>query len=92
MFGFIKEGKGFEEFYEEMLISKYVVGDNLVSVIVRKCFEISKNIVSIEIDLSGDVIVYWGVCKNGNKKWEILVELYLEEIFLFKNKVLCIRL
>lgn len=90
--GSTKEGKGLEEFYEEMPISKHVAGDNSVSVTARKCPETSKNIVSIETDLPGDVTVHWGVCKNGNKKWEIPAEPYPEETSLFKNKALRTRL
>lgn len=90
--GSTKEGKGLEEFYEEMPISKHVAGDNSVSVTARKCPETSKNIVSIETDLPGDVTVHWGVCKNGNKKWEIPAEPHPEETSLFKNKALRTRL
>ncbi|CAH2066446.1 unnamed protein product [Thlaspi arvense] len=87
-----KERKGLEEFYEEMPISKHVSGDNSVSVTARKCPETSKNIVSIETDLPGDVTVHWGVCKNGSKKWEIPAEPYPEETTLFKKKALRTRL
>lgn len=90
--GSTKERKGLIEFYEEMPISKHVSGDNSVSVTARKCPETSKNIVSIETDLPGDVTVHWGVCKNGSKKWEIPAEPYPEETFLFKNKALRTRL
>lgn len=75
-----------------MPISKHVAGDNSVSVTARKCPETSKNIVSIETDLPGDVTVHWGVCKNGSKKWEIPAEPYPEETSLFKNKALRTRL
>lgn len=83
-----KERKGLQEFYEEMPISKHVSDDNSVSVTARKCPETSKNIVSIETDLPGDVTVHWGVCKNGSKRWEIPSEPYPEETSLFKNKAL----
>ncbi|KFK41403.1 hypothetical protein AALP_AA2G126100 [Arabis alpina] len=87
-----KERKGLEEFYEEIPISKRVADDNSVSVIARKCPETSKNIVSIDTDLPGDVTVHWGVCKNGSKKWEIPAEPYPEGTLLFKNKALRTRL
>ncbi|KAG7586467.1 Glycosyl hydrolase family 13 catalytic domain [Arabidopsis thaliana x Arabidopsis arenosa] len=87
-----KERKGLQEFYEEMPISKRVADDNSVSVTARKCSETSKNIVSIETDLPGDVTVHWGVCKNGSKKWEIPSEPYPEDTSLFKNKALRTRL
>ncbi|XP_010470985.1 PREDICTED: alpha-amylase 3, chloroplastic-like [Camelina sativa] len=86
------ERKGLQEFYEEMPISKRVADDNSVSVTARKCPETSKNIVSIETDLPGDVTVHWGVCKNGSKRWEIPSEPYPEETSLFKNKALRTRL
>lgn len=91
-FDITKERKGLEEFYEEMPISKHVADDNSVSVTARKCSETSKNIVTIETDLPGDVTVHWGVCKNGTKKWEIPAEPYPEETSLFKNKALRTRL
>ncbi|KAL1213666.1 Alpha-amylase 3 [Cardamine amara subsp. amara] len=87
-----KERKGLEEFYEEMPISKHVSDDNSVSVTARKCPETSKNIVTVETDLPGDVTVHWGVCKNGSKKWEIPAEPYPEETILFKKKALRTRL
>lgn len=87
-----KERKGLEEFYEEMPISKHVADDNSVTVTARKCPETSKNVVTIETDLPGDVTVHWGVCKNGSKKWEIPEKPYPEETSLFKNKALRTRL
>uniref|UniRef100_A0A1J3EJK5 alpha-amylase n=1 Tax=Noccaea caerulescens TaxID=107243 RepID=A0A1J3EJK5_NOCCA len=87
-----KERKGLEEFYEEMPISKHVADEKSVTVTARKCPETSKNIVTIETDLPGDVTVHWGVCKNGSKKWEIPEKPYPEETSLFKNKALRTRL
>ncbi|XP_010551510.1 PREDICTED: alpha-amylase 3, chloroplastic [Tarenaya hassleriana] len=90
--GFGQEKKGLEGFYEEILITKEVAVVNSVSVIVKKCPKTSKNMVHLETDTPGDVIVHWGVNKAGSRNWEIPAEPYPEETSLFKNKALRTRL
>ncbi|KAA8529464.1 hypothetical protein F0562_033737 [Nyssa sinensis] len=52
------------------------------------CPETAKNLVRIETDLPGDVVLHWGVCKDDNKKWEIPAAPYPAETMLFKKKAL----
>lgn len=58
-------------FYEEQSIIKNIPFDNSVSVSVRKCPETAKNLLYLETDLPGSVVVHWGVCRDDNKRWEI---------------------
>lgn len=59
-----------------------------MSVAVQKCPKTSKNLLHIETDLTGDIVIHWGVCKDGDKKWEIPAEPYPAETTVFKNKAL----
>lgn len=81
-----------EGFYEEQLIVKKVPVCNSLSVSVKKCSETDKNIVSIETDLSGDVVVHWGVCRDNATKWEVPVAPHPPNTELYKNKALRTRL
>ncbi|CAI9092719.1 OLC1v1028040C4 [Oldenlandia corymbosa var. corymbosa] len=77
-----------EGFYEEHSVVKETLVDNSVTVSVRQCPETAKNIVSLETDLPGDVIVHWGVCKGEGRMWELPEKPYPSETALFKNKAL----
>lgn len=55
---------------------------------VQKCPETAKNLLYIETDLPGDVIIHWGLCKDDGKNWEIPAEPYPAETTVFKNKAL----
>lgn len=80
--------KRLEGFFEEHSIVREVRINNSVSVAVQKCPKTSKNLLHIETDLTGDIVIHWGVCKDDDKKWEIPAEPYPAETTVFKNKAL----
>ncbi|KAJ4711277.1 Alpha-amylase [Melia azedarach] len=86
--GLKQEKRVLEGFYEELPIAKEVVIDNSVTVSVRKCLQTAKNLLYLETDLPGDVVVHWGVCRDDSKKWEIPSPPYPPETIEFKNKAL----
>ncbi|KAG8383113.1 hypothetical protein BUALT_Bualt05G0151000 [Buddleja alternifolia] len=75
-------------FYEEHSVVKETVANNSVSVSVTQCLEKAKNVLYIETDLPGDVVVHWGVCRDESQNWEIPGEPYPPETKKFKNKAL----
>ncbi|XP_052172660.1 alpha-amylase 3, chloroplastic isoform X2 [Diospyros lotus] len=77
-----------EGFYEEHPIVKEVLTGNSVNVSVRKCPDAAKNLLHIETDLPGEVLLHWGVCKDNSYKWEIPAEPYPAGTIVFKNKAL----
>ncbi|XP_059316711.1 alpha-amylase 3, chloroplastic [Lycium ferocissimum] len=77
-----------EGFYEEHFIGKETIVDNTLSVSVKQCPETAKNILYIDTDLPGDVILHWGVCKDDAKRWELPAMPYPAETVVFKNKAL----
>ncbi|KAL9424111.1 hypothetical protein AB3S75_036064 [Citrus x aurantiifolia] len=83
-----QENKHLEGFYEELPIVKEIIIENTVSVSVRKCPETAKTLLNLETDLTGDVVVHWGVCRDDSKNWEIPAEPYPPETIVFKNKAL----
>ncbi|XP_023928051.2 alpha-amylase 3, chloroplastic isoform X1 [Quercus suber] len=87
-----QESRSLERFYVEQPIAKQVPVDNTVTVSVRKCPETAKNHLHVETDLPGDVVIHWGVCLDGAKKWEIPAAPYPPETIAFKDKALRTRL
>nr|DAD31168.1 TPA_asm: hypothetical protein HUJ06_010019 [Nelumbo nucifera] len=83
-----KQNKCQEGFYEEHSIFKEVPVQNSLTVSVRKCPEKDKNLVHLDTDLPGDVIVHWGVCRDNDKKWEIPAAPHPPETQIFKRKAL----
>lgn len=83
-----QENKHLEGFYEELPIVKEIIIENTVSVSVRKCPETAQTLLNLETDLTGDVVVHWGVCRDDSKNWEIPAEPYPPETIVFKNKAL----
>ncbi|XP_042052904.1 alpha-amylase 3, chloroplastic-like isoform X2 [Salvia splendens] len=79
-------------FYVEHSVFKEICIDNSMSVSVSHCSEKAKNVVRIETDLPGDVVVHWGVWRDEGKNWEVPVEPYPPETITFKNKALQTRL
>ncbi|XWS34048.1 hypothetical protein CRYUN_Cryun21dG0005700 [Craigia yunnanensis] len=77
-----------EGFYEEQSIVKEVSIGNLVSIAVRKSPDATKNVLYLETDIPGDVLVHWGVCRNDARTWEIPAAPYPPETAVFKNKAL----
>lgn len=75
-------------FYEEHSIVKEVPVDNSVNVSVKKCPETARNLLYLETDLIGDVVVHWGVCRDDSKTWEIPAAPHPPETKLFKKKAL----
>ncbi|KAF8399420.1 hypothetical protein HHK36_015285 [Tetracentron sinense] len=77
-----------EGFYEEHSIIKEVSVQNFVNISVTECPETDKNLVHLETDLPGDVVVHWGVCRDHDKRWEIPTAQYPPETKIFKKKAL----
>ncbi|GMN20648.1 hypothetical protein TIFTF001_043135, partial [Ficus carica] len=77
-----------EGFYEELPIAKEVAVCNWVSVSVRKCPDTAKSLLYMETDLSGNVVVHWGVCRDDAKNWEVPVSPYPPNTVIFKGKAL----
>ncbi|CAH9123882.1 unnamed protein product [Cuscuta epithymum] len=75
-------------FYEEQVIVKETLVDNTVVVTVKECPETAKNILQIDTDLPGDVLIHWGVCKDESKNWELPAEPYPAQTTIFKNKAM----
>ncbi|KAG8663226.1 alpha-amylase 3, chloroplastic isoform X2 [Manihot esculenta] len=83
-----QESRQVEGFYEEQPITKQVVIQNLITVSVTKCPKTAKNLLYLETDISGEVVLHWGVCRNDAKNWEIPAGPYPSETTVFKDKAL----
>jgi len=81
-----------EGFYEELPLVKKVPLCNTLTVSVRKSPESAQKLVHLETDLPGDVVVHWGVCQDGTKKWEVPPAPHPSDTEIFKNKALRTRL
>ncbi|CAK7326976.1 unnamed protein product [Dovyalis caffra] len=81
-----------EGFYEEEPIAKCVVVEKIVTVSVSKCPKTAKNLLYLETDLPGEVVVHWGVCRDDAKNWEIPAAPHPPETTVFMNKALQTRL
>lgn len=90
--GSVPSNRLLEGFDEELPILKKVSVCNTLGVSVRKCPETAKNLVYLETDLCGEVIVHWGVYRGSNKKWEVPMAPLPPDTELFKNKALRTRL
>ncbi|XP_065863071.1 alpha-amylase 3, chloroplastic [Euphorbia lathyris] len=87
-----QKNRQLEGFYEELSISKQIAVQNSVTVSVTKCPKTDKNLLYLETDLPGEVVVHWGVCRDDAKNWEIPAGPYPAETTVFKNKALRTRL
>lgn len=83
-----KDIRQLEGFYEEQHATKEIAYGNLVSVAVKKCPETGKNVICLETDIPGDVVLHWGVCRDIAKRWEIPPGPQPPETTEFKNKAL----
>ncbi|KAI3931330.1 hypothetical protein MKX01_040247 [Papaver californicum] len=83
-----QQNMGLEAFYEEYSILKEFPVQNAMTVSVTKSPDSEKNLVNVETDLPGDVVVHWGVCRDSDKKWEIPEAPHPAETTTFKNKAL----
>ncbi|XP_024995287.1 alpha-amylase 3, chloroplastic [Cynara cardunculus var. scolymus] len=84
----IQQKRSLQSFNEEHYIIKETLLENSMNVYMKRCSEASSNLLRIETDIPGDVIVHWGVCKDESKKWEIPVGPYPANTSVFKNKAL----
>lgn len=77
-------------FYEEVYVTKKVLISNSVTVSTKKCFESGavKDILYVETDLPGDVVLHWGVCRNDTKRWEVPRSPYPPGTVPFKERAL----
>uniref|UniRef100_A0A2P2JSC4 1,4-alpha-D-glucan glucanohydrolase n=1 Tax=Rhizophora mucronata TaxID=61149 RepID=A0A2P2JSC4_RHIMU len=83
-----QEIRQLEAFYEEQPICKQVSIENSLTISAKKCPKTGKIILYLDTDLPGQVVVHWGVCKDGNKNWEIPAAPHPPETSIFKNKAL----
>lgn len=84
----IQQKRSLQSFYEEHYIVKETPLDNSMNVYMKRGSEASSNLLHIETDIPGDVIVHWGVCKDESKKWEIPAGPYPANTSVYKNKAL----
>lgn len=83
-----QESRQVEGFYEEQPITKQVVIQNSITISVTKCPKTAKNLLYLETDISGEVVLHWGVCRDDAKNWEIPAGPYPSETTVFKDKAL----
>ncbi|CAM8912765.1 unnamed protein product [Rhodiola kirilowii] len=76
-----------EGLYEEHAIVKESFIDNSLTVLARKCPQTSEYILQMETDLSGEVVVHWGVCRDDSS-WEIPAGPFPPNTTTFKKKAL----
>ncbi|MED6221799.1 Alpha-amylase A type-3 [Stylosanthes scabra] len=81
-----------EGFYVEMPITKEVTVSNSISVSIKKCTETSKNLLYLETDIPGAVLLHWGVCKDDLRRWEVPPAPYPAETVAFKDRALRTKL
>ncbi|KAK4261171.1 hypothetical protein QN277_004209 [Acacia crassicarpa] len=80
-----------EGFYVELPVIKEVSVNNSISVSVRKCSETAKNILYLETDLRGDIVLHWGVCRDDARRWEVPPAHLPAETAIFKGRALRTR-
>jgi len=79
-----------EGFYEEVCVTKKVLISNSVTVSTKKCFQSGavKDILYVETDLPGDVVLHWGVCRDGSRRWEVPPPPHPPGTVAFKDRAL----
>ena len=80
--------KCISEFYEEYPILKSEYFEHFVSVAVTENSETDKSLVEFYTDITGDVIIHWGVCKGNTMTWEIPPEPHPPNTKIFRQKAL----
>ncbi|XP_028792557.1 alpha-amylase 3, chloroplastic isoform X2 [Neltuma alba] len=83
-----QENHQLEGFYVELPVTKEVSVNNSMSVSVRKCSETAKNILYLETDLPGDIVLHWGVCRDDARRWEVPPAPHPPETEVFKDRAL----
>ncbi|KAK7250465.1 hypothetical protein RIF29_32921 [Crotalaria pallida] len=87
-----QENRQVEGFYVELPITKEVTVNNSISVSIRKSPEAVKNLLCIETDISGDIVLHWGVCRDDSRRWEVPPAPHPPETVAFKDRALRTRL
>ncbi|XP_047061645.1 alpha-amylase 3, chloroplastic-like isoform X1 [Lolium rigidum] len=80
--------KFISQFYGEYPILKSEYVENSVSVTVTENSETNKSRVEFDTDITGDVIIHWGVCKGNTMTWEIPPEPHPPKTKIFRQKAL----
>lgn len=83
-----QENRQLEGFYVELPVIKEVSVRNSISVSARKCPETAKNILCLETDLPGDIVLHWGVCRDNTRRWEVSPSPLPAETEVFKDRAL----
>lgn len=83
-----QQNKHVEGFYEECSFLKEELVQSFVTVSVTNNLKEDNTFVRFDTDLPGDVVVHWGVCRDGTKTWEIPPAPHPPETKVFRNKAL----
>lgn len=84
-----KEGSSqVKSFYVELPVTKEVTVNNSISVSIKKCLKTAKNLLDLETDVPGDILLHWGVCRDDLRKWEAPPAPHPPETVAFKDKAL----
>ncbi|CAL0313151.1 unnamed protein product [Lupinus luteus] len=79
-------------FYVELPITKEVTINNSINVSARKSPETTENLLDLETDIPGDVVLHWGVCRDDSRRWEVPPAPHPPETVAFKQRALRTRL
>lgn len=82
------ENSHVEGFYVELPITKEVPVNNSISVSIRKSYETAKNLLCLETDITGDVLLHWGVCRDDLRRWEVPPAPHPPQTVAFKDRAL----
>ncbi|MQL90766.1 hypothetical protein Taro_023367 [Colocasia esculenta] len=77
-----------EGYYKEYPILKEEPVQNFMTINVRRSDELQKNIVLFDTDIPGDVVVHWGVCRDGSTRWEFPTTPHPKGTKVFRGKAL----
>ncbi|XP_028804602.1 alpha-amylase 3, chloroplastic-like [Neltuma alba] len=84
-----KEENGqLDGFYIELPIAKKIWVNKSVSVSIRNCSEMAKNLIYLETDIPGEIVLHWGVCRDEKRKWEVPPAPHPPETVAFKDRAL----
>ena len=87
-----QENSQLEGFYVELPITKEVIVNNSISVSIKKCSETAKNLLYLETDIPGDILLHWGVCRDDLRRWEVPPAPHPPETVAFKDRALRTKL
>lgn len=83
-----QESSQLEGFYVELRITKEVTINNSISVSISKCSETAKNLLYLESDIPGNILLHWGVCRDDVRRWEVPPAPHPPETVPFKDRAL----